>query len=141
RSHEERLAARQREVATVGATRPVFGLIAIDDNHHSGGDDVLAETAPEQVVWITSLDHPLLNGSIRLLHIDVEPCVWIDPLDSRDGALELEWFTGVELRRESMMGQKRPASRAEADGCEDKDNGSPFLQRHISSYLLRSLEF
>src|SRR5258706_16289298 len=90
RTEEQLFAVREGQVRAVDARAPVLGLISLDDDHGSGRQRVLREAAPEQRVWRAGFDHPLLGlAGLRILHIDMDPGMGVDPFHLGDRSREL----------------------------------------------------
>src|SRR5262245_57507080 len=78
RSEEQLRTVGQREVATVGAMGSVFGLIAVHVDLCADWQGIFLNAAPHENVRSPGFDRPVLDCAVRLLHIDVDPAVWID---------------------------------------------------------------
>src|SRR6185436_10763255 len=106
-AHEQLSAIRERDVPAVRATDRTAGVIlrheSLDDHLAADHHRLLGETALQQTGRGTTFDHPLLDGAVRLLHIDMEPRVGVDPFHARDGSLQLDWLVRVEFRRKRVM--------------------------------------
>src|SRR5262245_26835112 len=79
RTHEQLLAIREAEVATIGPERSVFRLVAVDDDFGPDGQRLSRKTTAKQRIRGSAFNHPALDGAIRLLHIQMDPRMRIDP--------------------------------------------------------------
>src|ERR1700682_5037057 len=80
RAYKQPLAVGERDLPTVGSVRPVFGLIALDDNLGSERDGILRPATSDQRSRRARLDHPAFHLAVCRLDVDVDPRVRIDPL-------------------------------------------------------------
>src|SRR5215469_5273484 len=118
RTEEELLAIRQSNVAAVGAERAIFRLVAVYNHLGADRNRVLVESAAKQNVGAACFEHPVTHGSIRILHVDMNPGVRIDQLDLGDCAFKMHWSLGVEFRRKRMMRPRRHTGQKQtARGC------------------------
>src|SRR2546425_4477508 len=105
--HEQLLAIRERDVPAVRSTdRPAGGVYGPEPLHHDlharlhGG---FGEAASDQTRRGSAFDRPLLHLPVRLLHIEVEPRMRVDPFQLGDRALDRHLVACIEFRRKSMM--------------------------------------
>src|ERR1700737_3026482 len=97
RAYKQPLAVGECDLPTVGSVRPVFGLIALDDNlgperdgllrpatsDHtpvSGRARIFPPPPPDHRPRWARLDHPAFHLAVCRLDVDVDPRVRIDPL-------------------------------------------------------------
>src|SRR5262249_50260738 len=78
RSEEQLRTVGQRKIAPVGAVGSVFGLITVNVELLAYFQRVLGNPSPHKNVRAAGLDCPVLDCSVRLLHIDIVPAMWID---------------------------------------------------------------
>src|SRR5215470_7415007 len=107
RTHEQPASVGEDEVAAVRAIRAVLRPIAFDRDFHTGFDRFAREAATEERVRRAAFYHPLRDGTVGVLHIDVDPRVRVDPLHFRNRALEDDGRVRIELRGERMMRKRR----------------------------------
>src|SRR6185503_6345612 len=101
RTDEQLLAIRERDVAAVGAIRTVLGLEALDEDLGALSQRLLVPATAQQRVGRATFDHPALDlTGLRILHVDVDPGVRVDPLHLHDRAPQLDRALRVEFRRE-----------------------------------------
>src|SRR5688572_27334903 len=132
---EEQLAAvGQRDVAAVGLLRAVAREVAVNVDLHARLDRVAGDAAPEQRIRRPALDRPRFHRAVGLLHVHVNPGVRIDPLDLRDGALQLDRLVDVELAGKGMM---RRAGHG--GGPESKNRNRDKNEPHVSWLLFEDV--
>src|SRR6185503_4742715 len=104
RTDEQLLAVRERDVAPVGPIRTVLGLEAFDEDLSALGERGLVPTTAEQRVWRAAFDHPPFHlPSGRVLHVDVNPGMRVDPFHLHDRAPQLDRTLGVEFSRKGVV--------------------------------------
>ena len=92
---------------------PVLGLIALNGQLGAHFQRPLGESAPQHDVGAAAFDHPIGDGAVRILHVDVNPGVRIDPFHLGDRSRQMDRLAAVELRLKRVM---RPRwRRPEAD--------------------------
>src|SRR5689334_16350098 len=107
RADEQFLAVFERDIAAVRAVRAVFGLVAFDEDFGARQQRGLGPTAAQQRVRSARFDHPVRDGAVGVLHVEIDPRVWIDPLHLGDRPLQLDRLLRVEFRGEGMVREHR----------------------------------
>ena len=84
RAHKDLATVFKCHVASVSSLRPVFRLIAINDNNGPWQQRRAAQTTTQQSIWSATFDHPgfFLTGFIGMFQMN--PRMWVHPLDLGD---------------------------------------------------------
>src|SRR5215475_11985551 len=72
-AHEEQSPIRQRNIASIRSQSAVFCAVAVHDDHSARSQGFLREPRSYQRTWRSRLDGPILNVSVRLFDINVDP--------------------------------------------------------------------
>src|SRR2546427_9845273 len=125
-TQKERSAVGKREFSSVGATCSIFGSVTIDHDLGARQQCLFGKAAPEQDVRRARFNRPLLDASIRLLHVEMNPHVGIH-LDVKqpDGSVE-KWSVeagtpNVLFRRGFTKQALLPGTEIVVDGYRSKD--------------------
>src|SRR5712671_4609488 len=107
RSDEELLAVLEGYVAAVGAIRTVLGLISFDEDLGAREKRDLRPAAAQESVRRAGFHHPVGDGAVGALDVDVNPRVRIYPLHLRHRSLQLDRPLRVKLGGEGMVREYR----------------------------------
>ena len=69
---------------------PVLGLIALNGDLRAHFERSLGEPAPQHDVGAAAFHHPIGHCAVRVLHVDVNPGVRIDPFHVGDLARQMD---------------------------------------------------
>src|SRR5215831_611816 len=72
-AYEEQFAIRQRNIAPIRSQSSVFCAVAVHDDHSARSQGFLREPRSYQRTWRSCLDGPILDVTVRLFDIDVDP--------------------------------------------------------------------
>src|SRR5438128_10756370 len=99
----------------------VSRLVPVDHDLGSARQRVPRDATAEQRVWRAAFDHPLLafrigselarHRTVRFLDFEVDPGMWIHPLDFRDFAFQQYRLVRIELAAERVVRERRGESR------------------------------
>src|SRR5579862_7975666 len=78
-AHEEQSPIGQGDVTPICSQSSIFCAVAVHLDYCAGGQGFLGEARSDQRTRRTGLDGPILNASVRLLDVDVDPRMGIDP--------------------------------------------------------------
>src|SRR5213076_1591357 len=80
RSHEQLATVGERHVAAVGALRSIARFVTVDDDDGADRQRIAREAKAEQRVRRARLNPPVLSRAVRILDVDVNPRMRVDPL-------------------------------------------------------------
>ena len=103
RAQEQLASIRKGDIAAIGSVRAVLRTVSVDDDFGAFRQRAPRQTTAKQRVRRASLDHPARRLAVRLLDIDVNPGVRVDPLDLRHRSAQLYGFVRVELGGERVV--------------------------------------
>ena len=93
----------ERDDAAVRSIRSILRLETLDQNFRPGQQGILRPAAAEERVWSGGFNHPIRDFAVFTLHVDVDPCVRINPFHLRDGSAKFDGLRRVKLGSECMM--------------------------------------
>src|SRR5207247_3590143 len=125
RPEEQGAPVGERQIPAVCPVCAVLGQITLDLDLRSRLQVLLSQASSEQCVWGTAFDHPLFQRPVRLLDVDVDPGVGIDPFHFRDHARQLDGPVRVKFRGEGVMCRDRNGRQNQETHNTNRDDGQP----------------
>ena len=101
------LAVLECHAAAVGSVLPVLGLISLNGKFRAHFERPLGKPAPQHDVRAAAFHHPIGDRAVRVLHVDMNPGVGIDPFHLGDGSGQMDRLALIELRLKRVMRPQR----------------------------------
>src|SRR5262249_59350707 len=91
--------------ARVCEIRSVLGARTVHNDDVAGLQRITTPAISHQEIRTAQFASPAGHISLLIFHIKINPCVGVDPVESRNGPFQLDGFRTVELRCKRMMKQ------------------------------------
>src|SRR6185436_5519464 len=94
----------QDEITSDSFVRAFLRLITFDRQFGSDLYRILGDSKADQGIRAAAFDHPFRDLTARILHIEVEPGMWVDHFPLRERSFERQRLIHVKLGRKGVMG-------------------------------------
>src|SRR5262245_50223020 len=122
RPEEQSAPVGERQIPAVCPVSAVLGQITLDLDLRSRLQVLLSQASSEQCVRGTAFDHPLFHRPVRLLDVDVDPGVGIDPFHFRNDARQLDGPVRVKFRGEGVRCRDRNGRQNQETDNTNRDD-------------------